>query len=475
MACILYYESPTFDRSFAFQALHQLIHKPQTSQHPSLNMAITKVHARSVYDSRGNPTVEVDLVTETGLHRAIVPSGASTGQHEACELRDGDKSKWGGKGVGKAVENVNSIIGPALIKEGIDVKDQSKVDKFLNGLDGTANKTKLGANAILGVSLAVAKAGAAEKGVPLYAHISDLAGTKKPYVMPVPFMNVVNGGSHAGGRLAFQEFMIAPCDAPSFSEAMRQGAEVYQQLKSLAKKKYGQSAGNVGDEGGVAPDIQTAVEALDLITEAIDKAGYTGKMKIAMDVASSEFYKEKEKKYDLDFKNPQSDPSKWITYQELAAMYSDLCKKYPIVSIEDPFAEDDWEAWSYFYKSQDIQIVGDDLTVTNPLRIKKAIQDKACNALLLKVNQIGTLTESIQAAKDSYADGWGVMVSHRSGETEDVTIADIVVGIRSGEIKTGAPCRSERLAKLNQILRIEEELGDKAIYAGASFRKAVNM
>ncbi|TQV95998.1 hypothetical protein V2A60_001158 [Cordyceps javanica] len=437
-------------------------------------MAITKVHARSVYDSRGNPTVEVDLVTETGLHRAIVPSGASTGQHEAVELRDGDKTKWAGKGVSQAVANVNTVIGPALIKENLDVKDQSKVDEFLNSIDGTENKGKLGANAILGVSLAVAKAGAAEKGVPLYAHISDLAGTKKPYVLPVPFMNVLNGGSHAGGRLAFQEFMIVPSEAASFTEAMRQGAEVYQKLKALAKKKYGQSAGNVGDEGGVAPDIQTADEALDLIMESIEQAGYTGKIKIAMDVASSEFYKTEEKKYDLDFKNPESDPSKWLTYEQLAALYSELCKKYPIVSIEDPFAEDDWEAWSYFYKTQDIQIVGDDLTVTNPLRIKKAIELKACNALLLKVNQIGTLTESIQAAKDSYADGWGVMVSHRSGETEDVTIADIVVGIRSGEIKTGAPCRSERLAKLNQILRIEEELGDLAVYAGANFRNSVN-
>ncbi|RYP89613.1 hypothetical protein DL770_004260 [Monosporascus sp. CRB-9-2] len=438
-------------------------------------MAIKKIHARSVYDSRGNPTVEVDVVTETGLHRAIVPSGASTGQHEACELRDGDKSKWLGKGVLKAVENVNSIIAPAVIEKDLDVKDQSAVDKFLNELDGTANKTKLGANAILGVSLAVAKAGAAEKGVPLYAHVSDLAGTKKPYVLPVPFQNVLNGGSHAGGRLAFQEFMIVPSAAPTFSEALRQGAEVYHKLKALAKKKYGQSAGNVGDEGGVAPDIQTAVEALDLITEAIEQAGYTGQIKIAMDVASSEFYKTDAKKYDLDFKNPDSDPSKWMTYEELATLYSDLCKKYPIVSIEDPFAEDDWEAWSYFYKTQDIQIVGDDLTVTNPIRIKKAIELKAANALLLKVNQIGTLTESIQAAKDSYADGWGVMVSHRSGETEDVTIADIVVGIRSGQIKTGAPARSERLAKLNQILRIEEELGSNAIYAGENFRKAVNL
>ncbi|KAI9865945.1 MAG: hypothetical protein M1813_001912 [Trichoglossum hirsutum] len=436
-------------------------------------MAISKIHARSVYDSRGNPTVEVDVVTETGLHRAIVPSGASTGQHEACELRDGDKTHWAGKGVTKAVYNVNTIIGPELVKQNIDVKDQSAVDAFLNKLDGTTNKTNLGANAILGVSLAVAKAGAAEKKVPLYAHVSDLAGTKKPYVLPVPFMNVLNGGSHAGGRLAFQEFMIVPSAAPSFTEAMRQGAEVYQTLKSLAKKKYGQSAGNVGDEGGVAPDIQTPKEALDLITEAIEKAGYTGQIKIAMDVASSEFYKVDEKKYDLDFKNPDSDKSQWLTYEQLADLYKKLATEYPIVSIEDPFAEDDWEAWSYFYKTSDFQIVGDDLTVTNPLRIQKAIELKSCNALLLKVNQIGTLTESIQAAKDSYAAGWGVMVSHRSGETEDVTIADIVVGLRAGQIKTGAPARSERLAKLNQILRIEEELGGDAVYVGESYRTAV--
>ena len=250
---------------------------------------------------------------------------------------------------------------------------------------------------------------------------------------------------------------------------------MYHNLKSITVKKYGLSAGNVGDEGGVAPDVQTAVEALDLITSAIDQAGYTGKVHIALDVASSEFYKPEEKKYDLDFKNPESDPSKWITYEELANLYGDLAKKYPIVSIEDPFAEDDWEAWSYFYKTQDIQIVGDDLTVTNPLRIKKAVELKAANSLLLKVNQIGTLTESIQAAKDSYAAGWGVMVSHRSGETEDVTIADIVVGIRAGQIKTGAPARSERLAKLNQILRIEEELGSNAVYAGENFRKAVDL
>ncbi|KAI7361723.1 Enolase, partial [Hortaea werneckii] len=306
-------------------------------------------------------------------------------------------SMWGGKGVTKAVANVNEKIAPELIKANVDVKDQSAVDSLLNKLDGTQNKTNLGANAILGVSMAIAKAAAAEKRVPLYAHISDLAGTKKPYVLPVPFMNVLNGGSHAGGRLAFQEFMIVPSDAPTFTEGMRQGAEVYAKLKALAKKKYGQSAGNVGDEGGVAPDIQTADEALGLITEAIEQAGYTGKIKIAMDVASSEFYKTEEKKYDLDFKNPNSDKSQWVTYEQLAQQYKDLASKYPIVSIEDPFAEEDWEAWSYFYKNSDFQIVGDDLTVTNPTFIKKAIETKACNALLLKVNQIGTITEAIQA------------------------------------------------------------------------------
>lgn len=290
------------------------------------------------------------------------------------------------------------------------------------------------------------------KGVPLYAHISDLSGTKKPYVLPVPFMNVLNGGSHAGGTLAFQEFMIVPCEAPSFSEAMRQGSEVYQKLKALAKKKYGQSAGNVGDEGGVAPDVATAEEALDLITTAIKESGHTH-VKIAMDCASSEFYKSDVKKYDLDFKNPDSDKSKWVTYEQLAQMYSELAQKYPIVSIEDPFAEDDWEAWSFFFKTSKCQIVGlvpinvfkgttlfadnyysDDLTVTNPIFIKKAIETKACNALLLKVNQIGTISESIQAAKDAFSASWGVMVSHRSGETEDVTISDIVVGLRTGQI-----------------------------------------
>lgn len=388
-------------------------------------------------------------------------------------MRDKDAKKWGGKGVLTAVSNVNDIIAPALIDSKIPVTDQTAIDKFLNDLDGTANKSKLGANAILGVSLAVAKAGAADKNQPLYAYLSDLAGSPAPYVLPVPFQNVLNGGSHAGGRLAIQEFMIAPLDFPSFSEAMRAGAEVYAILKSLAKKQYGTSAANVGDEGGVAPNIQTPKEALDLITDAIEKAGYTGKVSIAIDAASSEFFKDG--KYDLDFKNPESDPSKWLTGEQLADLYLDLLEKYPIVSLEDPFAEDDWDTWVYFYKkaADKLQIVGDDLTVTNPLRIKTAIEKKAANALLLKVNQIGSLTESIQAAKDSYNAGWGVMVSHRSGETEDTTIADLAVGLRSGQIKAGAPARSERLAKFNQILRIEEELGDKAIYAGAKFHKSV--
>lgn len=436
-------------------------------------MAISKVFARSVYDSRGNPTVEVDVHTELGLFRAIVPSGASTGIHEALELRDGDKSKWLGKGVLKAVANVNETIAPALVKENIDITNQEKVDEFLNSLDGTPNKSKLGANAILGVSLAVAKAAAAQKGVPLYKHLADISGSKQDkFVLPVPFQNVLNGGSHAGGALAFQEFMIVPTEAPTFSEALRVGSEVYHNLKSLAKKKYGQSAGNVGDEGGVAPDITTAKEALDLITDAIAAAGYTGKVGIALDVASSEFYHDN--KYDLDFKNPKSDPTKWLTGEELSDLYISLIKEYPIVSIEDPFAEDDWDAWVHFFSKvgDKIQIVGDDLTVTNPLRIKTAIDKKAANALLLKVNQIGSLSESVKAANDSYAAGWGVMVSHRSGETEDTTIADLAVGLRAGQIKTGAPARSERLAKLNQILRIEEELGDKAVYAGKDFQKA---
>ncbi|KAG0349489.1 hypothetical protein BG004_005151 [Podila humilis] len=288
--------------------------------------------------------------------------------------------------------------------------------------------------------------------------------------MPVPAFNVINGGSHAGNKLAMQEFMILPTGAKSFAEAMKIGSEVYHTLQKVIKAKYGQDATNVGDEGGFAPGIQDNAEGLELLKEAIDKAGYTGKVKIGMDVAASEFFVNG--KYDLDFKNPQSDKTKLLTGEQLAGLYHDFAKHYPIVSIEDPFDQDDWEAWSHLTGSTDIQIVGDDLTVTNPIRIETAVQKKACNALLLKVNQIGSVTESINAALLSQRSGWGVMVSHRSGETEDFTIADIVVGLRTGQIKTGAPCRSERLAKYNQLLRIEEELGGDSIYAGENFRKA---
>ncbi|KAJ3409339.1 hypothetical protein HDV05_004478 [Chytridiales sp. JEL 0842] len=431
-------------------------------------MAITKVHARQIFDSRGNPTVEVEVTTEKGIFRAAVPSGASTGVHEALELRDGDKSAYLGKGVLKAVANVNVTIAPALIKANLDVTNQKAVDDFLLALDGTPNKGKLGANAILGVSLAVARAGAAAKNVPLYVHIADLAGFKPPYVLPVPAFNVINGGSHAGNKLAMQEFMILPTGASTFAEAMKMGSEVYHALKSVIKKKYGQDATNVGDEGGFAPNIQDNREGLELLKQAISQAGYTDKIKIGMDVAASEFYKDG--KYDLDFKNPDSDPSKYLSGEELAALYKSFINEYPIVSIEDPFDQDDWESYHKLTSSVDIQIVGDDLTVTNPKRVQTAIEKKACNALLLKVNQIGTVSESIAATKLASSDNWGTMVSHRSGETEDTFIADLVVGLCTGQIKTGAPCRSERLAKYNQLLRIEEELGANAVYAGANFR-----
>ncbi|KAI9305443.1 enolase [Cunninghamella echinulata] len=436
-------------------------------------MAVTKVHARQIYDSRGNPTVEVEVSTEKGVFRAAVPSGASTGIHEALELRDNIKADYHGKGVLTAVNNVNTIIGPALIEAKVNIVDQKAVDDFLLKLDGTKNKSKLGANAILGVSMAVCKAAAAEKNVPLYVHIADIAGSKKPFVLPVPSFNVINGGSHAGNKLAMQEFMIMPTGAKSFSEAMKIGSEVYHTLKGVIKAKYGQDATNVGDEGGFAPNIQDNQEGLELLVTAIEKAGYTGKVKIAMDCAASEFYKDG--KYDLDFKNPDSKPEDYLTGQQLTDLYKSFSEKYPIVSIEDAFDQDDWENWTNLNTSSDYQLVGDDLTVTNPERIATAVEKKSCNALLLKINQIGTISESIQAALDSQKAGWGVMVSHRSGETEDTFIASVVVGLRTGQIKTGAPCRSERLAKLNELLRIEEELGENAIYAGEHFHTAHNL
>jgi enolase len=428
-------------------------------------MPILNLTAREVIDSRGNPTVEVDLTTDVGTFRGMVPSGASTGIYEACELRDGDKSRYMGKGVQKAVDNVKTIIGPAVI--GMNPVEQEAIDMKMMELDGTPNKTKLGANAILAVSLAVCKAGAAQKGVPLYRHIAELAGTGK-LVLPVPWMNVINGGSHAGNRLAMQEFMIGPVGATSFKEAMRMGCEVYHNLKAVIKKKYGQDACNVGDEGGFAPNIQDNDEGLKLLVEAIEKAGYTGKIKIGMDVAASEFCKDK--KYDLDFKNENSKEEDYVTGDGMLAMYKKFVTDYPVITIEDPYDQDDWESYQKMCAEMEIQIVGDDLLVTNPERIKTGIEKKACNALLLKVNQIGSVTESIKAAKMSMDNGWGVMCSHRSGETEDCFIADMVVGLGTGQIKTGAPCRSERTAKYNQLLRIEEELGDAAVYAGEKFR-----
>uniref|UniRef100_A0A8C2KB28 phosphopyruvate hydratase n=1 Tax=Cyprinus carpio TaxID=7962 RepID=A0A8C2KB28_CYPCA len=437
-------------------------------------MSILKIHAREIFDSRGNPTVEVDLYTEKGLFRAAVPSGASTGIYEALELRDNDKSRYLGKGVSKAVDHVNQTIAPALISQFVGLLIiyifLSIFLSFMLELDGTDNKSKFGANAILGVSLAVCKAGAAEKGVPLYRHIADLAGNPE-VILPVPAFNVINGGSHAGNKLAMQEFMILPVGARSFKEAMRIGAEVYHNLKNVIKEKYGKDATNVGDEGGFAPNILENQEALELLKSAISKAGYTDEIVIGMDVAASEFYRDG--KYDLDFKSPD-DPDRYISPDELADLYKSFIQDYPVVSIEDPFDQDDWEAWTNFTNSTDIQVVGDDLTVTNPNRIADAVEKKACNCLLLKVNQIGSVTESLQACKMAQSSGWGVMVSHRSGETEDTFIADLVVGLCTGQIKTGAPCRSERLAKYNQILRIEEELGDKAQFAGKNFRNPLN-
>jgi len=422
---------------------------------------IKSVHAREIIDSRGNPTVEVDLTTDKGLFRAAVPSGASTGIYEACELRDGDKARYLGKGVLKAVANVNEKIAPQVI--GKDVTHQEEIDNLLIKLDGTANKTNLGANAILGVSLAVAKAAAGFKGVPLYRHLADLAGNKE-IRLPVPAFNVINGGAHAGNRLPFQEFMILPVGAPTFKEAMRYGCEVYHTLKAVIKEKYGGDAINVGDEGGFAPAIQNPREGLELLKAAIAKAGYTGKVKIGMDVAASEFYNEEHKVYNLDFKNKNAGADVKLSGEKLTALYESFVKDYDVVSIEDPFDQDDWEHYPKLTAALQghVQIVGDDLLVTNPTRIQTAIDKKAASALLLKVNQIGSVTESIKACKLAQSAGWSVMVSHRSGETEDTFIADLVVGLNTGQIKTGAPCRSERLAKYNQLLRIEEELGADA-------------
>ncbi|KAH8046064.1 phosphopyruvate hydratase [Aureococcus anophagefferens] len=387
---------------------------------------ITAVKACEILDSRGNPTVEVEMFTSLGMFRASVPSGASTGVHEACELRDGDKGRYLGKGCLQAVKNVNEVLGPAVC--GMDAADQRAIDNLCIDLDGTPNKANLGANAILGVSLAAAKAGAAAKGVPLYKHIADLAGNSEANVLPVPAFNVINGGSHAGNKLAFQEYFIIPTGASSFSEGLRAGTECYHALKKIIKDKFGGDATLIGDEGGFAPPCD-AREGVELVMEAITAAGYEGMCEIGMDVAASEFKVDGEDCYDLGTFYPadeRDDPKLKMTAAELADFYADLCAEYPIVTIEDAFDQDDWAAWTNF----------------SP---KRAIEEDACNALLLKVNQIGSVSESIDAVKMSKQAGWGIMTSHRSGETEDTYIADIAVGLCAGQIKTGAPCRSERL------------------------------
>lgn len=420
---------------------------------------IIDVYAREVLDSRGNPTVEVEVETESGAFgRAIVPSGASTGEHEAVELRDGDKNRYLGKGVLKAVENVNEIIAPEIV--GYDVTDQLLIDKLLIELDGTPIKSKLGANAILGVSMACAKAAADYYGIPLYQYFGGF-GAKQ---LPTPMMNIINGGSHADNNVDFQEFMIMPVGAPTFKEAIRMGAEVFHNLKKVLNAKGLNTA--VGDEGGFAPNLESNEAAIQAIMEAIKKAGYVpGKdVYIAMDVASSEFYDKERKVYVL------SGEGKEFTSKELVHFYEELVNKYPIISIEDGLDENDWEGWVYLTKvlGNKVQLVGDDLFVTNPEYLKKGIEMKVANSILIKVNQIGTLSETFATIEMAKRAGYTAVVSHRSGETEDTTIADIAVALNTGQIKTGSMSRTDRIAKYNQLLRIEDELGDVAVYGGLS-------
>jgi enolase len=419
---------------------------------------IESVHARQIMDSRGNPTIEVDIITENGLlGRAAVPSGASTGENEAVELRDGDKTKYLGKGVLKAVENVNEIIAEELI--GLSVFDQNLIDSIMIELDGTDNKGKLGANAILGVSLAVAKAAAEELGMPLFRYI----GGVNAHTLPVPMMNIINGGSHSDAPIAFQEFMIRPVGAPSFSEAIRMGSEVFHSLKKIIKEKGLSTA--VGDEGGFAPNFSGGTEeALDSVLKAIKAAGYKpGKdVTIALDCASSEFFVNG--KY--DYTKFEGDQGAIRTIAQQVDYLADLISKYPIDSIEDGCSENDWEGWALLTKKigNKCQLVGDDLLVTNVKFLQRAINEKCGNSILIKVNQIGSLSETLDAIEMAHKAGWTTVVSHRSGETEDATIADIAVATNSGQIKTGSMSRSDRMAKYNQLLRIEEELGEVARY-----------
>ena len=428
---------------------------------------ITDVYAREILDSRGNPTIEVEILAgEEFSGRASVPSGASTGQFEAVELRDGD-SRYRGLGVQNAVDHVNSRIAPAII--GMNVLEQNAIDKLMLQMDGTDDKSNLGANAILGVSLAVAKTGASALKIPLYKYLGGVLAKK----MPVPMMNILNGGKHADNNVDFQEFMIMPVGACCFREALRMGAEIYQALKILLKEKGMQTA--VGDEGGFAPDVKDAKEALHLIVEAIKKAGFQpGKeVGIALDVAATELYHKDFKKYVFEGESKMCGQQVIRSAEEMAAYYEELLEEFPIVSIEDPLDEEDWEGWKMLTKriGERIQLVGDDLFVTNAKRLKKGIQKGAANAILVKVNQIGSLTESFEAVELAKTSGYRTIISHRSGETEDSTIADIAVAFQAGQIKTGAPCRSERVAKYNQLLRIEECLEEEAVYQNPFLEK----
>src|SRR5450755_2222256 len=417
---------------------------------------ISEVHARQILDSRGNPTVEVDIVTDEGdMGRAAVPSGASTGIHEAAELRDNDKKVYVGKGVLQAVKNVNDTISEKLL--GFDVAEQALVDKMMIDLDGTPNKTKLGANAILAVSMAVAKAAALEANLPLYRYM----GGTNARTLPIPMMNILNGGAHADNKIDFQEFMVMPIGASSFSEGLRWGVDIFHTLKSVLKKK-GFST-NVGDEGGFAPNIQSNEEAIETVLEAISAAGYkTGsQIAIAMDAANSELWDSKKKKYVF-----HKSSKKELSSDELVKFWAGWVKKYPIISIEDGMAEDDWAGWKNLTNTvgSKVQLVGDDLFVTNVERLQKGIDDKTANALLVKVNQIGTLTETINAVTLAQHNGYNTIMSHRSGETEDTTIADLAVALNCGQIKTGSASRTDRIAKYNQLIRIEEKLGKNAFY-----------
>lgn len=423
---------------------------------------IIDIRAREVLDSRGNPTVEVDVLTQTGIMgRAIVPSGASTGKHEAVELRDGDKTRYGGKGVLKACNNVNGAIRDTLIGE--DVFDQIRIDEMMIELDGTENKANLGANAILGVSIAVAKAAAHESNMPLYRYI----GGAGAHVLPVPMMNILNGGSHADNSIDFQEFMVMPAGAEYFSEALRMGVEVFHSLKGVLKSK-GYST-NVGDEGGFAPNLKSNEEAIETILYAIEKAGYRPgeDVFIALDPASSEYYLEEEGLYYL--KKSTGDK---LTSSEMVDYWKNWINKYPIISLEDALSEDDWEGWQLLNKELGhlTQIVGDDIFVTNPNRLQRGIDENTANAILIKLNQIGSLTETLDVINMAKRHSYSNVISHRSGETEDTTIADLAVGMNTGQIKTGSGSRTDRISKYNQLMRIEEELGDMGYFPGKNFR-----